>query len=206
MKRARSGPSDAAAGASAAGGAVEDGAVLVFHSRSAAAAPGMGAGESGGPPALAATLAAALAPYPDFRRVLSNFYRDAAAPLVVRGATYATAEHAFHALKLAPTAAAAAARFARGAPGYVGDDPRAAKRAGGARGLARLASAERDAWAAARAGALVEIWTAKFAPGTRARHVLKATRGAALVHVVRGAPRERWAALEALRDHADEPV
>ena len=142
----------------------------------------------------------------NWRRVLSNFHDSA---ITLDGSVYPTAEHAYHAAKyrcsskpdLAVMFALPGAdgNASGGGAAAVTNDPRAAKLAGGRRGMAlRGAILDTPAWLGARERAMRTICEARWQQDAIFRRVLLAVKakGWRLLHFERSGPRSFWGGFE----------
>lgn len=164
--------------------------ILRFSSRSPDKAPGKGAGEAVADP----TAYAALARFPNRRRVLSNFH---VGPFEFEGRTYRTIEHAFQSRKIRLVDPAAAALFSLESGSELAcGDGLAARRA---RKLVVLPPEKIREWDAMSADVMRQIAAAKYGQCAAARAVLRATEQAQLWHVAPRMKPVRFEHLEVIR-------
>jgi ribA/ribD-fused uncharacterized protein len=153
-----------------------EGAVFMFHSRSADARPGAGVDERSDLPA---ETFAVLARYPNWRRRLSNF---APSNFTLDGLRWPTVEHCFQASKFVEVAPDYYRLFSLdSASELCRSDGAAAKRAGGRHGRP-MSEAERTEWESRKRGVMRRALQAKYTQNDEDRAILIATWPAKLTH------------------------
>jgi predicted NAD-dependent protein-ADP-ribosyltransferase YbiA (DUF1768 family) len=151
-------------------------AVFMFHSRSADAPPGTGAGES---LALPAETFRELASTPGWRRALSNFSES---PFVLDDLRWKSVEHCFQAAKFASIEPDYHRSFSLDSGSELSRaDGGDVKRAGGRRGRP-LGPAELAWWDSVKHGTMGRALFAKYSQNDRHRAILLATKLAKLTH------------------------
>lgn len=171
--------------------------MLRFFSKSKSAKPGCGVGESLGEE----DIVAALQPFPDFRKRLSNFDL---CEFEHEGRRYASIEHGFHAAKV--RLAGLEAREKDFEVGGKWKLPNAAKSATGRRQL-KMTADMLETWAGLRNQVLYDLSLAQYTQHPEKMQMLKATgSGTKLYHIMprSGGRDEHFVWLERIRDGGED--